>query len=80
VSLPAPAAPPLLLVGGRYDPATDHAGAVALQAELGNGSHLVTYEGDGHSHVVHSPCVREVEQAFLIDPASPPSPTTCPAP
>lgn len=75
----APTAPPLLIVAGLHDPATPYVGVAEMQVALGNGSHLVTYEGDGHAQLILSACVRSQEDAFLDDPTQAPAVTTCPA-
>lgn len=75
----APTAPPVLLLAGRHDPSTPYEGADELRAALDNGSHLVTYEGDGHGLISISACVRGLVDAFMVDPTVAPSTTTCPA-
>jgi pimeloyl-ACP methyl ester carboxylesterase len=70
-------APPLLIVGGRYDPATIYEDASTLRDALGNGSHLLTFEGEGHASILRDQCVRDAAQAFLLDPGSAPV-ATCP--
>jgi pimeloyl-ACP methyl ester carboxylesterase len=65
----APAAPPLLLVNGRYDPSTPFQNALELQEALGNDSIVVSYEGDGHGTLLadRSGCSFEVMRQFLLD-------------
>jgi pimeloyl-ACP methyl ester carboxylesterase len=79
---PAPAisarsAPPMLIVSTRFDPLGVHEDASALASALGNGSPVLTYEGDGHVAVLHSDCVRGVVTDWLLDPTVPPRTTTC---
>ena len=64
----ATTAPPLLITATRNDPATPYADAAALQEALANGSHVVTYEGDGHANGEYQPCLGDPTAAFLIDP------------
>lgn len=64
----APEAPPLLLVGGLYDPATPWDGADVMIDALDNDSRLLTFEGDGHVAMFGDPsgCVYTQERAFLL--------------
>jgi pimeloyl-ACP methyl ester carboxylesterase len=78
VLVSAPSAPPLLVISTRHDPITPYEEGAALVDALGNGSHLLTYEGDGHSAAFHSACVRAELTRFLVDPSSPPTRQSCP--
>lgn len=40
-------APPVLVIGTRFDPRTPYAGSVAMRQQLGH-ARLLTFEGDGH--------------------------------
>jgi len=71
-------APPMLVVAGRNDPLSTFAMAGTFLARLGNGSHLVTYEGDGHIGATHSQCVRDAITDFVLDPSQPPRAASCP--
>lgn len=73
----ATTAPPLLITATRNDPATPYANAAAVQAALANGSHVVTYDGDGHANGEYQPCLGELTAAFLIDPTAAPATTDC---
>lgn len=73
----APDAPPLLVLAGAHDPATPLAGATSLLEALGNGSHLVVYEGDGHGTTSRSTCMSDLAGAFLLEPVAPAT-ATCP--
>jgi pimeloyl-ACP methyl ester carboxylesterase len=73
----APTAPPLLITATRHDPATPYEWAGAMQQALGNGSYLVTYEGDGHGNGSIETCLGNVSAQFLIDPTTPPAQTDC---
>jgi pimeloyl-ACP methyl ester carboxylesterase len=79
LAIGAAAAPKALVVSGRFDPITGYAQGAELVAQLGNGSSLLTYEGDGHAAALHSACVREVVTQFLLDPTQPPTKLSCPA-
>lgn len=67
----APTAPPALLVGSVNDAATPYEGALAMQRALGNGSHLLTYEGGRHAASGSVPCVAGVVRGFLEAPGAP---------
>ena len=77
---PAPAradgAPPLVLVSSSGDPATPHAWAQSVRSELGQ-SVLVTWEGNDHVAYYYSPCVRSIDQAYLLHGALPADGTVC---
>jgi pimeloyl-ACP methyl ester carboxylesterase len=74
----AKSAPPLLLTATRHDPATPYGDAAKLQAALGNGSYVVTYEGSGHTNAGLNPCLGVAATVFLLDPAKAPTTTSCP--
>jgi pimeloyl-ACP methyl ester carboxylesterase len=57
---------PILVVGTTGDPDTPYQDAVTLAAILENG-HLLTFVGEGHSGVAHSPCSRAAEVGYLVD-------------
>lgn len=73
-------APPLLMIGNRHDPSTPL--AFSRVAARQSGSHLITYEGWGHTAyypgVQVSGCVNAAVEAYLIDLAVPPRGLTCP--
>jgi pimeloyl-ACP methyl ester carboxylesterase len=70
-------APPILVIGTTYDPATPYAGAERLVAELGNAV-LLTMDGDGHTAYRRgSPCIDTAVEAYLEDTASPAPGTRC---
>ena len=77
VVIDAHAAPPMLVVSSRFDAISSYDQGPALVDRLRNGSHLVTYEGDGHSVSLKSACVREAMTAYFADPAAPPAKTSC---
>ena len=73
-------APPLVMVGNIHDPATVYEwNKVAAEQ---SGSHLITYEGWGHTAYGNggpSPCVNEAVDAYLIDLTVPEQGLSCPA-
>jgi pimeloyl-ACP methyl ester carboxylesterase len=80
-ALPTPHAadaPPILVLGGLHDPATPIHEAEAMIVALGNGSHLLRFEGEGHFYTPRSTCVAGAVLGFLADPTSTPAQTHCP--
>ncbi|WNI15667.1 alpha/beta hydrolase [Actinacidiphila sp. ITFR-21] len=74
----APHAPQMLMVGTTGDPATPYPGARGMAKALGNGSHVLTYRGEGHgAYFAHSACVREAVDAYLLEGALPPDGAAC---
>jgi pimeloyl-ACP methyl ester carboxylesterase len=67
----ATTAPPLLLIGGKHDPATIYDETTRLQSALGNGSFLITHEGYGHAQIYRSPCVAKLAASFFVNPIAP---------
>jgi hypothetical protein len=72
----ATGAPPIVLVASSGDPATPHAWAAAVEAELTKGV-LVTWQGVSHVAYYYSPCVRAIDQAYLVDGTVPANGTVC---
>ena len=77
---PAPAsgvgAPPIVVVGSTYDPATPYAWAKALAGQLQSGV-LVTRNGDGHTGYFVSTCVQAAVDSYLTDLTAPAKGLTC---
>jgi pimeloyl-ACP methyl ester carboxylesterase len=67
--------PPALVVATTGDPATpyEHGRAVALSID----ATLLTFDARRHGAYPASECVREIVDAFLVDPAVPVTTTTC---
>jgi pimeloyl-ACP methyl ester carboxylesterase len=74
-------APPLVMIGNTHDPATPL--AFSRTAARQSGSHLITYEGWGHTAYYPgeqvSPCVNAAVEAYLIH-LTVPGRLTCPSP
>ncbi|WP_406070583.1 alpha/beta hydrolase [Micromonospora sp. NBC_01638] len=70
---------PLLVLNGRYDPATPYDGALRVVRQLGRQGHLLTYEGSGHASYPRTECTRSYVERYLIERATPPAGTSCPA-
>ncbi|MDJ0385521.1 alpha/beta hydrolase [Streptomyces sp. G-G2] len=73
-----PGAPRMLLVGTRGDPATPYRWTEETAGRLGSAV-VLDYKGDGHTGYVHSGCVRERVNAFLIEGALASGTRSCPA-
>lgn len=74
-------APPLVMIGNSHDPATPL--SFSRTAARQSGSHLIIYEGWGHTAYYpgfqNSPCVNAAVEAYLIDLTVPPDGLTCPS-
>ncbi|MFB9334215.1 alpha/beta hydrolase [Actinoplanes octamycinicus] len=75
----SPAKLPMLLVNALHDPATGHAWARQVAAQLGPNARLLTYQGWGHIAYSHSPCVKTAVERYLIDLTLPAAGASCPA-
>jgi pimeloyl-ACP methyl ester carboxylesterase len=69
-------APPIMVTGTTGDPATPYQWAVSLAGQLSHGE-LVTWQGVNHVAYFYSPCVRAIDQAYLVDGTLPPTGTVC---
>ncbi|GAA3114622.1 alpha/beta hydrolase [Nonomuraea salmonea] len=70
---------PIVVVGGKGDPATPYEWATELTDQLKTGI-LVTYEGEGHgAYLSGSQCVMGLVDAYLLDAELPGTGATCPA-
>jgi pimeloyl-ACP methyl ester carboxylesterase len=78
--IPAPTAavgaPPIVVTGTTSDPATPYQWAVNLAHELSHGV-LVTWQGENHVAYFYSPCVRDMDQAYLVYGSVPAAGTVC---
>ena len=73
----SPSAPPALVVGTTFDPATPYRGAVDLAAQLGN-ARLLTMRGDGHAAFgLRSSCIDAAVIGYLVDGTVPDEGTVC---
>lgn len=70
---------PIVVIGGKGDPATPYEWAESLTARLKTGV-LVTYEGEGHgAYLSGSACVMRMVDAYLLKGTLPESGASCPA-
>ncbi|WP_460406649.1 alpha/beta hydrolase [Actinophytocola sediminis] len=71
-------APPLVMVGNIHDPATVYSWNTAAAEQ--SGSHLITYEGWGHTaYGGPSTCVNDAVDAYLLELTVPADGLSCPA-
>ena len=69
-------APPILVVGTTGDPATPYQWAEHLASELQHGE-LVTWKGMNHVAYFYSPCIRAIDESYLVAGTLPPPNTIC---
>ena len=69
---PVRGAPPILVVAGKYDPATPYPWGVGLARQI-SGSILLTRSTDGHTAFYNDPCALQQEADYLVDPRTRPS-------
>ncbi|GAA4504983.1 MULTISPECIES: alpha/beta hydrolase [Nonomuraea] len=70
---------PIVVIGGKNDPATPYEWAPKLTAQLKTAT-LVTYEGEGHgAYLSGSQCVAKLVDSYLLDGKLPRRGATCPA-
>ncbi|MGI5274653.1 alpha/beta hydrolase [Nonomuraea sp. CA-218870] len=70
---------PIVVVGGKNDPATPYEWAPRLTAQLKTAT-LVTYEGEGHgAYLSGSRCVTQLVDAYLLEGKQPAKGAICPA-
>jgi pimeloyl-ACP methyl ester carboxylesterase len=68
--------PSILVTGTLHDPVTPYRWAVSLAGELQHGV-LVTWDGSSHVAYFYSPCIRAIDQAYLLDGTVPAAGTSC---
>lgn len=74
----SPHAPPALIVSTTRDPATPYAGGAAMAEALGNGSRLLTRDGDGHTaYRKQNTCVYDRVNQYLLAGRMPDDGTRC---
>jgi pimeloyl-ACP methyl ester carboxylesterase len=73
------AAPKILMINARHDPATSHAWASDVHRQTGDRTVLVTYDGWGHAVYPHTDCTRGVVDKYLVEGTVPKDGTHCAA-
>ncbi|WP_043633638.1 alpha/beta hydrolase [Nonomuraea candida] len=70
---------PIVVIGGKGDPATPYQWATSLNEQLKTGV-LVTYEGEGHgAYMTGDACVMKTVDAYVLEGKVPAAGTTCAA-
>ena len=64
---------PIVVIGGKNDPATPFRWAEEMAAALGDNAHLVTATGEGHGQLLANTCITDIE-ATLLNTLQPPEP------
>lgn len=73
------AAPKILMLNAKHDPATSYAWASGVHQQTGDRTTLVTYDGWGHAVYPHTDCTRGVVDSYLISGTVPKDGTHCAA-
>lgn len=68
---------PILVTGGKNDPATPFVYAEKLSTALGSSASLITYTGEGHTSMGSSSCVSDAGVAVLRDASAAPTGLVC---
>ena len=68
---------PIVVLGGTNDPATPIRWSEEMTTNLGDSAVLVTFEGEGHSHILESRCVDEIARELFTSGQLPASGTRC---
>ena len=68
---------PIVVVGGKNDPATPYRWAEEMAAAMGPNARLLAFNGEGHGQLLASECVTEIEAALLADLELPDEGTEC---
>lgn len=68
---------PIVIVGGKNDPATPIRWAEEMTAAMGPNAEMVTFTGEGHGQLLSSTCVTDIEAALLADLTLPDEGTVC---
>ena len=68
---------PILVIGGKNDPATPYRWAEEMTTAMGDSSTLVTFTGEGHGQLLASSCVTTLEGSTLTDLERPADGTVC---
>jgi pimeloyl-ACP methyl ester carboxylesterase len=68
---------PIVIVGGKNDPATPFRWSEELTENMGDSAVLVTYTGEGHGQVTESRCVAKIAGLVFTKKQSPKKGTVC---
>ena len=70
---------PIVIIGGKNDPATPYRWAQEMTAAMGSSASLVTYTGEGHGQILTSTCVTEAEASVIVSLTLPTRDAVCDA-
>jgi len=68
---------PIVVLGGKNDPATPFRWAEEMAASLGDSARLVAFSGEGHSQILISQCVDQIAGALINKGTLPPKGKVC---
>jgi pimeloyl-ACP methyl ester carboxylesterase len=68
---------PVVVVGGKNDPATPFRWSEKMVKNMGDNARLVAFSGEGHSQILVSSCVDEIAGALLVKGTLPKKGTVC---
>jgi pimeloyl-ACP methyl ester carboxylesterase len=68
---------PIVVLGGKNDPATPFRWAEEMTASLGESARLVAFSGEGHSQILVSQCVDDIAGALFNKGTVPPKGKVC---
>ena len=68
---------PVVVIGGKNDPATPFRWSEKMAKNMGDNARLVAFSGEGHSQILVSTCVDEIAGALLTKGTLPKKGTTC---
>jgi pimeloyl-ACP methyl ester carboxylesterase len=68
---------PIIVIGGKNDPATPLRWSEEMTANMGDSAVLVTYTGEGHGHVAASRCVAKIAGLVFTKKQAPKEGTVC---
>jgi pimeloyl-ACP methyl ester carboxylesterase len=62
---------PIIVIGGKNDPATPYSQALTLTAALGSKASLITFTGEGHGGLFESTCAKDAVRAYYLEDKTP---------
>ncbi len=68
---------PLVVIGGKNDPATPYSQALTLTAALGPKASLITFTGEGHGGLFESECAKKAVAAYYLQGTRPSAGLSC---
>ncbi len=68
---------PIIVIGGKNDPATPYSQALTLTAALGEKASLITFTGEGHGGLFESACAKTAVRAYYLEDQRPAKDLSC---